>query len=94
MFLDENGFYVFEDGTPVPEQPISMRKALIGMAVAVALIVVVPLLAGFAAYRDIVGDQIDRVEHERIQRTQAINEFIYDQCVKGEIRDVVIVQQL
>jgi hypothetical protein len=94
VFLDDHGRYVLEDGTPVAEQPVSMRKALTGMAVTVALVVVIPLLIGFAAYRHVVSDQIDRVNNERIARTQAINEFIYDQCVQAEIRDVVIVQQL
>lgn len=101
VFLNEDGHYVFEDGTLVPEQPISARKALVGMAVTIALVVMIPLLIGFAAYRNVVDDQIDanetlikRVDAERIERTKAINEFVYEQCVAAEIRDVVIVQQL
>lgn len=101
MFLDEDGQYVFEDGTPVPDQPLAMHSALIGGFVSVALIIVIPLLIGFWAYRNVVDDQIDanealiqRVNAERIARTKAINEFIYEQCVQAEVRDVVIVSQL
>lgn len=101
MFLDADGRYVFEDGTLVPEQPVSLRKALIGMCVAIALVAVIPLLIGFAAYRNVVDDQLDAnkaliksVDAERVERTKAINEFVYEQCVQAEIRDVVIVQQL
>lgn len=101
VFLDEHGNYVFEDGTPVPDQPVSLREALVGALVTFALVIVIPLLVGFAAYRNIVNDQIDqnealiqRVNGERIARTRAINEFIYEQCVQAEIRDVVIVGHL
>lgn len=94
VFLDGDGRYVFEDGTPVPEPPVSMHRALVGMAVTMALIVVIPLLIGFAGYRHVVSDQINRVNQERIARTQVINEFIYEQCLQAEVRDVVIVQQL
>ena len=101
IFLDEDGCYVFEDGTRVPEQPISFRKALLGGFVTIALVIVIPLFVGFAAYRDVVADQIDKnealikqVNAERIARTQAINEFIYSQCVLGEVRDVVMVDHL
>lgn len=94
VFLDDDGHFVFEDGTPVPEQPISMHKALLGMAVTMALVVVIPLLIGFAGYRHVISDQINRNNNERIARTQAINEFIYQQCLQAEVRDVVIVQQL
>lgn len=101
VFLDDDGDLVFEDGTPVPDQPIGLRQALIGAFVTVALVVVIPLMIGFAAYRNIVNDQLDQnealirqVNAERIARTRAINEFIYEQCVEAEIRDVVIVSQL
>lgn len=101
LFLDENGYYVFEDGTPIPEQPSDLRKVLIGIGITFALIIVIPLLIGFAAYRHIVNDQLGATQSltrhlndERIARTRAINEFIYEQCVAGEVRDVVIVQQL
>lgn len=101
VFLDEHGNYVFEDGTPVPDQPVSLREALIGALVTFALVIVIPLLIGFAAYRTVVNDQIDanedlieRVNLERIARTRVINEFIYEQCVQAEIRDVVIVRHL
>lgn len=101
VYLNEDGYFVFEDGTPVPEQPVGLKKALVGAFVTMALIVVIPLLVGFGTYRHIVNDQLDRnetlirrVNAERIARTKAINEFIYQQCVAGERRDVVIVQQL
>ena len=101
LFLNEDGYFVFEDGTPVPEQPVGLKRALVGAFITMALIIVVPLLVGFATYRHIVNDQLDRnealirtVNSERIARTRAINEFIYQQCVAGELRDVVIVEQL
>ena len=101
VFLDEHGRYVFEDGTPLPTQPIDIRKALVGAFVSVALVIAIPLVIGFGAYRDITNDQIRRnveliktLNAERIARTQAINEFIYNQCVQAEVRDVIIVQQL
>lgn len=101
IFLDENGRYVFEDGTPVPEQPIGVRKALVGGVVTFALVIVIPLLVGFAGYRHVTSGQIKsnetlvrRLNAERIARTQVINEFIYEQCVAGEVRDIVIVEQL
>ena len=101
IYLDEDGRYVFEDGTPVPWQPIDLRKVLVGICVTFALVIVIPFIAGFSAYRHITNDSIRanealirRVSAERIARTRAINEFIYDQCVLGEVRDVVIVQHL
>lgn len=101
VFLDEHGSYVFEDGTPVPDQPMGLRKALVGAFITVALVIVIPLVLGFAAYRNVVEHHLDantalikQVNAERIARTRAINEFIYEQCVRGERRDVVIVQQL
>ena len=101
VFLDEDGCYVFEDGTRVPEQPIGFRKALLGGFVTIALVIAIPLAFGFAAYRDVVADQIDknealinRVNAERIARARSINEFIYSQCVLGEVRDIVIVDFL
>ena len=101
VYLNEDGYFVYEDGTPIPEQPVGLKKALVGAFVTLALIIVIPLVIGFGAYRHIVNDQLDSNEDltrqlnaERIARTRVINEFIYEQCVKGELRDVVIVQQL
>lgn len=101
VFLDRDGLYVFEDGSPTPMQPIDLRKTLVGVVVTVVLIIAIPLVAGFGAYRSITNHAIQDNENlvrqlnsERIARTKAINEFIYQQCVQAEVRDVVIVQQL
>ena len=101
VFLDENGYFVFEDGTPIPEQPVGLKKALVGAFVTMALVIVIPLMVGFGAYRNIVNEQLNsnealikKVNAERIARTQAINEFIYEQCLQAETRDVVIVEQI
>lgn len=92
---------MFEDGTPVPAQPLGLREGLVGVLLTVVLIVAVPLLIGFAAYRDVTSDQFRRAEAlarelngERIERARVINEFIYEQCIQDEIRDVVVVSQL
>lgn len=101
VFIDERGDYVFEDGTRVPDQPLGLREGLIGVLLTVVLVVAIPLLIGFGAYRDVTNDRIrdaealsNRQNAERIARTRAINEFIYKQCIASEIRDVVVVDQL
>jgi hypothetical protein len=59
-------------------------------ATTIALVLLVPLTVGFLAYRHQTQQQIERVNAERVARSKAIGDFIFDQCIKGEIRDVVI----
>jgi preprotein translocase subunit YajC len=63
-------------------------------ATTLAFIVLIPLVVGFLAYRHQTQQQIERVNAERVARSQAIGDFIFDQCIKGEIRDVVITDLL
>jgi hypothetical protein len=63
-------------------------------ATTLAFIVLIPLVVGFLADRHQTQQQIERVNAERVARSQAIGDFIFDQCIKGEIRDVVITDLL
>ena len=81
------------------EQQLAMRIAAI-FAIPMALIMVIPLIAGFLFYRHVTNDRlkdnkelIATVSRERIERSRAINGFVFDQCVNAEVRDVVTVEQ-
>ena len=82
------------------ERRLALRIAVI-FAIPMAFIMLIPLVVGGLIYRHNTEawhreDRalIQRVERERIERSIAINSFVYHQCLEGEIRDVVITQQL
>jgi hypothetical protein len=82
------------------ERKLALRISAI-YAIPVTLIMVIPLIIGAFLYRDFTNDRITdntrlimRVEQERIERSRAINAFVYDQCIQSEVRDVIIVEQL
>jgi hypothetical protein len=86
--------------TTVEERRLALRIAAV-FAIPISLIMVIPLIAGMWVYRHetqarLKDDRIliARVDRERIERSRAINRFVYEQCIQAEIRDVVIVQQL
>jgi len=82
------------------ERKLALRIAAV-FAIPMALIMVIPLIAGSLFYQHEVKARFNEdkklvavVERERVQRARALNKFVFDQCVEAEIRDVVIVQQL
>lgn len=92
-------FFGGKPSTP-EERHLALRIAAI-FAVPMALILVIPLIAAAWVYRHETQARLNedraliaRVERERIERSIAINSFVYHQCLEGEIRDVVLTQQL
>ena len=92
-------FFGGKPSTP-EERRLALRIAAI-FAVPMALILVIPLVAAAWVYRHETQARlnedralISRVEQERIERSRAINTFVYHQCLEAEVRDVVLVQQL
>ena len=82
------------------DRKLALRIAAV-FAIPMALIMVIPLIAGVIFYSHIANSRIEdnrkliaEVERERVDRTEAINEFVYGQCLQNEVRDVVIVAQL
>lgn len=82
------------------ERQLALRIAII-FAIPMAFIMLIPLVIGGAIYRHNTQawhreDRalIQRVNSERLERARAINEFVYEQCIQAEIRDVVLTQQL
>jgi hypothetical protein len=86
--------------TSKQERHLALRIAAI-FAMPMALIMVIPLIAAFWVYRHETQARLNedraliaRVNRERIDRSRAINQFVYKQCVEAEIRDVILVEQL
>jgi hypothetical protein len=82
------------------ERTLALRIASI-FAIPMAFIMVIPLIVGFLIYRHEVQARLHEDRHlveqfreERIERSRAINEFVYEQCLQSEVRDVVIAEQL
>ena len=81
------------------DRRLALRIALV-FAIPVTLIMMVPVVVGGVLYNEYnesrIGDNresIRRVERERIERTRAINEFLFSQCINSEVRDAVTVDQ-
>lgn len=79
---------------------MALRIAAV-FAIPMALVMLIPLVVAFTIYRHETQARLNddraliaRVDRERIDRSKAINAFVYEQCIQAEIRDVVIVQQL
>lgn len=81
------------------DRKLAVRIAAV-FAIPMALIMVIPLIAAGLLYNHITDSRIadnqksiSRVEQERIERTMAINGFLFEQCIQAEVRDAVTVAQ-
>ena len=81
------------------ERKLALRIATV-FAIPMALVMVIPLFVAGYLYNDITNDRISgnraliqEVDRERVERTQAINDFVYSQCLEAEVRDAVAVTQ-
>ena len=86
--------------TTAEERQLALRIAAV-FAIPMALIMIIPLIGAGIIWRHEVQARLNddlnlvrRLDRERLERAEAINEFVFQQCIEAEVRDVVIVQQL
>lgn len=86
--------------TTIEERRLALRIAAV-FAIPMAFIMLIPLVVAAYVYRHETQARFNedkalvaKVNRERIDRAKALSEFVYQQCLEAEIRDVVITQQL
>lgn len=67
---------------------VLILRVAASVAIACALIAIIPTYVGFTLYRNVTNDRL----RDNQQVTQAIARFAFEQCVDAELRDVVYAQ--